>query len=85
MHFWPLSLTHLKWNTEQSNDNIRKGQIRYIHVGNSAHLPCGCHHPNDQRVANDSQNTNAAVEDGEQRHNFRGRRIESLCKKTMRR
>lgn len=48
-------------------------------------MPCGGHHPNDQRVANDSQNTNAAVEDGEQRHNFRGRRIESLCKKTMRR
>lgn len=80
-----LHNTHLKWYTEQPDDDIRKCQIRNIHVGNRAHLLGGGNHPYDQRVANDSQNTNAAIEDGEQCHNFRGCRIQSFYgKKSIR-
>lgn len=57
-----ISLTYLKWYTEQTNYDIGKCQICYIHVCHGAHLSRCRHHPYYQSVANYCQQAYAAIE-----------------------
>lgn len=54
--------TYLKRYAKEANYYISKCQVGNVHIGDSAHLSCGSHHPYNQGIANNCNQTNATIE-----------------------
>lgn len=74
-----LACIHLKRYGKHANNHVGQSQIGDEQIGDRLHWACGRHDPDDQRVADDRQQTDAAVQDRQYDKQADGNIVQLFC------